>query len=162
MSASAPVEELTPDVPAAPRPSRAASLVRAARPRQWVKNLLVFAAPAAGGVLGHRDVIWSAIGAFVAFCLVSSATYMLNDLVDADADRRHPVKRPRPIAAGPVSGSSSVTGFGAPSGSGSRASSGRPVGAGSSSVRSWDMRPPVLPQLLLLSHDAHASAPPSG
>src|SRR4051812_48137143 len=83
--------------PAAPAPGRAASLVRAARPRQWVKNLLVFAAPAAGGVLGHGDVVWSAIGAFVAFCLVSSATYMLNDLVDAEADRRHPVKRFRPI-----------------------------------------------------------------
>lgn len=103
MSASAPVEELHPPAPAEPRPPLAASLVRAARPRQWVKNVLVFAAPAAGGVLGHGDVVWSAIGAFVAFCLVSSATYMLNDLVDAEADRRHPVKRFRPIAAGLVS-----------------------------------------------------------
>src|SRR3954451_10338718 len=102
MSASAPVEERSPHAPPAPRPSLASSLVRAARPRQWTKNLLVFAAPAAGGVLGHRDVLWSAIGAFVAFCLVSSATYMLNDLADADADRMHPVKRSRPIAAGLV------------------------------------------------------------
>ncbi len=111
MSASAPVEELTPEAPAAPRPSPAAALVRAARPRQWVKNLLVFAAPAAGGVLGHRDVIWSAIGAFVAFCLVSSATYMLNDLVDAEADRMHPVKRFRPIAAGHVSTRAAIGGI---------------------------------------------------
>jgi decaprenyl-phosphate phosphoribosyltransferase len=111
MSASAPVEELTPEAPAAPRPSPAASLVRSARPRQWVKNLLVFAAPAAGGVLGHGDVIWSAIGAFVAFCLVSSATYMLNDLVDAEADRMHPVKRFRPIAAGHVSTRAAIGGI---------------------------------------------------
>jgi decaprenyl-phosphate phosphoribosyltransferase len=111
MSASAPVEELTPEAPAAPRHSPAAALVRAARPRQWVKNLLVFAAPAAGGVLGHGDVIWSAIGAFVAFCLVSSATYMLNDLVDAEADRMHPVKRFRPIAAGHVSTRAAIGGI---------------------------------------------------
>jgi decaprenyl-phosphate phosphoribosyltransferase len=102
MSASAPVEELHPQAPPAPRPSLAASLVRAARPRQWVKNVLVFAAPAAGGVLGHGDVVWSAVGAFVAFCLVSSATYMLNDVVDVEADRMHPVKRHRPVARGAV------------------------------------------------------------
>ena len=75
--------------------------MRAARPRQWVKNVLVFAAPAAGGVLGHSDVLWRCIAAFVAFCLVSSATYILNDLGDVEADRMHPVKRFRPIAAGP-------------------------------------------------------------
>jgi decaprenyl-phosphate phosphoribosyltransferase len=102
MSASAPVEE-RPEAPPAPRPSLAASLVRAARPRQWVKNVLVFAAPAAGGVLGHSDVLWRCIAAFVAFCLVSSATYVLNDLGDVEADRMHPVKRHRPIAAGLVS-----------------------------------------------------------
>jgi decaprenyl-phosphate phosphoribosyltransferase len=112
MSAGAPVEERPVEPLAAPVPGRAASLVRAARPRQWVKNLLVFAAPAAGGVLGHGDVVWSAIGAFVAFCLVSSATYMLNDLVDAEADRRHPVKRFRPIAAGHVSPRAAYTGIG--------------------------------------------------
>jgi decaprenyl-phosphate phosphoribosyltransferase len=103
MSASAPVEARPAEPVPPPPPGRAASLVRAARPRQWVKNLLVFAAPAAGGVLGHSDVIWRALGAFVAFCLVSGATYMLNDLVDADADRMHPVKRHRPIAAGHLS-----------------------------------------------------------
>jgi decaprenyl-phosphate phosphoribosyltransferase len=111
MSAGAPVEELPPEIAEAPRPSRSASLVRAARPRQWVKNLLVFAAPAAGGVLGHSDVIWSALGAFVAFCLVSSATYMLNDIVDAEADRMHPVKRFRPIAAGLVPTRAAVGGI---------------------------------------------------
>jgi decaprenyl-phosphate phosphoribosyltransferase len=63
-------------------------------------------------VLGHADVLWSAVGAFVAFCLVSSATYMLNDLVDADADRLHPVKRHRPIAAGHVSARAAYAGIG--------------------------------------------------
>src|SRR3954471_23962941 len=111
MSASAPVEERPSEAQPAPPPPLAAALLRAARPRQWVKNLLVFAAPAAGGVLGHRDVIWSAIGAFVAFCLVSSATYMLNDLVDAEADRMHPVKRLRPIAAGHVSTRAALAGI---------------------------------------------------
>jgi decaprenyl-phosphate phosphoribosyltransferase len=112
MSASAPVEERPAEPVPAPPPGRTVSLVRSARPRQWVKNLLVFAAPAAGGVLGHSDVIWSALGAFAAFCLVSSATYMLNDLVDADADRLHPVKRHRPIAAGHVSPRAAYAGIG--------------------------------------------------
>jgi decaprenyl-phosphate phosphoribosyltransferase len=75
-------------------------LVKAARPRQWVKNVLVLAAPAAGGVLDEPDVLLRVGLAFVAFCLVSSATYILNDLGDVAADRQHPVKRDRPIAAG--------------------------------------------------------------
>ena len=112
MSASVPVEDRPSEARPAPPPPLAAALVRAARPRQWVKNLLVFAAPAAGGVLGHADVVWSALGAFLAFCLVSSATYMLNDLVDAEADRMHPVKRFRPIAAGHVSPRSAGVGIG--------------------------------------------------
>jgi decaprenyl-phosphate phosphoribosyltransferase len=81
----------------------ARGLVAAARPRQWMKNVLVFAAPAAAGVLGHGDALVRTLLAFVAFCLVSSATYMLNDVVDVEADRRHPVKRHRPVAGGVVS-----------------------------------------------------------
>ena len=75
----------------------------AARPRQWLKNVLVFAAPAAAAVLGHGDVLWRTVLTFVAFCLVSSATYMLNDVVDVEADRVHAVKRHRPVASGAVS-----------------------------------------------------------
>lgn len=75
-------------------------LIRACRPRQWAKNLLVFAVPAAAGELGHWSVLRTALLAFVAFCLVSSSGYLLNDAADAEADRRHPVKRKRPIAAG--------------------------------------------------------------
>jgi decaprenyl-phosphate phosphoribosyltransferase len=93
----------TTSAPPPPRTSTAAALIGAARPRQWSKNVLVLAAPAAAGVLGHGDVIWRALLTFVAFCLVSSATYMLNDLGDVEADRLHPTKRLRPIAAGAVS-----------------------------------------------------------
>lgn len=92
-----------PDVPPSePRPSVARGLVRAARPKQYVKNLLVFAAPAAGGVLSEPGVIGKELAAFAAFCLVSSATYLLNDVGDLESDRAHPTKRDRPIAAGIV------------------------------------------------------------
>ncbi|MGE4424967.1 MAG: decaprenyl-phosphate phosphoribosyltransferase [Solirubrobacteraceae bacterium] len=88
--------------PDGPTGSLAAGLMRAARPKQWIKNVLVFAAPAAGAALNDSDVIVSAILTFVAFCLVSSATYILNDVGDVEADRRHPTKRNRPIASGVV------------------------------------------------------------
>jgi decaprenyl-phosphate phosphoribosyltransferase len=80
----------------------ARGLVAAARPRQWLKNVLVFAAPAAAAVLGHGDALTRTVLTFVAFCLVSSATYMLNDVVDVEADRVHAVKRHRPVASGVV------------------------------------------------------------
>jgi decaprenyl-phosphate phosphoribosyltransferase len=78
------------------------SLVRAMRPRQWGKNLLVYAAPAAAGLLNDVSQWVHATEAFVAFCAASSATYLLNDVADIEADRRHPTKRFRPIAAGVV------------------------------------------------------------
>lgn len=77
-----------------------ASILVTARPRQWVKNLLVFGAPATGGVLLESGALASALLAFGAFCLAASGTYFINDVVDAPADRQHPVKRLRPIAAG--------------------------------------------------------------
>lgn len=76
------------------------ALLRTARPRQWVKNLLVFAAPAAAGVLGHPGPLERAFAAFAIFCLASIGTYFLNDSLDAPADRLHPTKRLRPVAAG--------------------------------------------------------------
>lgn len=75
---------------------------RELRCHQWVKNLLVLAAPAAADALGHTVVAGRAALAFVIFCLLSSAIYVLNDIVDLDEDRRHPVKRNRPIAAGQI------------------------------------------------------------
>ena len=73
------------------------------RPRQWVKNLLVVAAPLAAGALLVDDVGRDTIVAFVAFWLASSATYCLNDVLDAEADATHPTKRRRPIPSGRVS-----------------------------------------------------------
>jgi decaprenyl-phosphate phosphoribosyltransferase len=76
--------------------------VRAARVRQWTKNLLVFGAPAAAGALGRPGVLWRTSLATFAFCLLSSGVYLINDVLDAAEDRRHPVKRHRPIAAGAI------------------------------------------------------------
>ncbi len=93
-------------VPALPEPgpkSPAREWVRALRPRQWTKNVLVFMAPAAAGVLTHGDILLKTLACFGIFCLVASGTYLVNDLIDAEADRLHPKKRLRPIAAGTVS-----------------------------------------------------------
>ena len=77
-------------------------LVRLSRPRQWLKNTLVFVAPAAGGVLLHWNILWHASAAFGIFCLAASGTYFLNDALDVKADRLHPTKRFRPVASGVV------------------------------------------------------------
>ena len=80
------------------------------RPRQWVKNLLVLAAPLAAGDMGEPNVLGATVLAFVSFCLASSATYFVNDCADVEADRLHPRKRLRPIASGalPVRGALAV------------------------------------------------------
>jgi decaprenyl-phosphate phosphoribosyltransferase len=78
-------------------------LLRACRPRQWSKNLLVLAAPCAAGVIDRPLVAAQVAGAFVVLCLVSSATYLVNDVRDREQDRRHPRKRLRPVAAGELS-----------------------------------------------------------
>lgn len=85
------------------RPPLARGLVRTARPLQWLKNLLVFAAPGAAGVLDDGAGMTKAVIAFVACCLASSGLYYWNDALDVESDRRHPVKRFRPIAAGQLS-----------------------------------------------------------
>jgi decaprenyl-phosphate phosphoribosyltransferase len=82
------------------RRSRVPATVRAMRPRQWVKNLLVLAAPLAAGRLFEPAVIKGTALAFVAFCLISAAVYLVNDVRDVAEDRQHPTKRFRPIAAG--------------------------------------------------------------
>ena len=81
------------------RPLAVAAVV-ALRPRQWLKNVLVFAAPLAAGSVFEADVFWPTVGAFIAFCLVSSSTYLINDLRDIKTDQQHPTKRFRPIPAG--------------------------------------------------------------
>lgn len=84
-------------------PATTPALIRAARPKQWVKNLLVLAVPLASGTIGDPGVLAGALLAGLAFCLLSSAVYLVNDSVDVEADRRHPRKRLRPIAAGEIS-----------------------------------------------------------
>lgn len=77
-------------------------LIRAVRPKQWLKNVLVFAAPGAAGVLDQGRELWVTAVVFVAFCLAASSVYIWNDVMDVEADRRHPLKRGRPIASGEV------------------------------------------------------------
>ena len=73
------------------------------RPKQWTKNLLVLAAPLAAGDLGEPGVLGPTVLAFLSFCAASSATYLVNDCADVRADRLHPRKSLRPIAAGQLS-----------------------------------------------------------
>lgn len=83
---------------------KAPAIVRALRPRQWLKNTLVAAAPLAAGVLFFDPNAWlGVIVAFVIFCAASSGVYLINDLLDVEEDRRHPEKRFRPIASGELS-----------------------------------------------------------
>ncbi len=84
-------------------PERGWPLLRACRPRQWLKNAIVLVAPASAGALRDPGVLPALLGACLAFCLMSSATYLVNDVRDREADRRHPRKRLRPVAAGEVS-----------------------------------------------------------
>ncbi|MEU1019371.1 decaprenyl-phosphate phosphoribosyltransferase [Streptomyces sp. NPDC005900] len=94
-----------------PRPHRTArpgplalplGLLKTARPRQWVKNILVVAAPAAAGELFSRQSLTRLSLVFVLFTAAASAVYLINDARDADADRAHPTKCRRPVAAGQV------------------------------------------------------------
>jgi decaprenyl-phosphate phosphoribosyltransferase len=90
----------------APRPNLVAGVIKAMRPRQWVKNILVLAAPlAAWGTNAHydyREMLVQIAIAFVVFSLGASSIYLVNDVRDVEADRQHPTKRFRPIAAGVV------------------------------------------------------------
>ncbi|MCS4535969.1 decaprenyl-phosphate phosphoribosyltransferase [Corynebacterium sp. HS2168-gen11] len=77
-------------------------MIKALRPKQWVKNVLVLAAPMAAGAdaLFEVRILADIAIAFIAFCLAASSIYLINDANDVEADRAHPTKRFRPIAAG--------------------------------------------------------------
>ena len=81
----------------------AVAAVRLLRIRQWLKNTFVLAPLVFAGDLGRTESVINALAAFGSFCLMSSAVYVMNDLLDRDSDRHHPEKRDRPIAAGLVS-----------------------------------------------------------
>ncbi len=98
-----------PGVAAPASPGRSArrlpvgALIRACRPRQWTKNVLVLAAPGAAGILTNPEVPGKLVLTFVSFCALASSTYLFNDLHDRDEDRAHPRRRTRPIASGEIS-----------------------------------------------------------
>ena len=98
--------EETEEVVAGPPTNLVAAVIKAIRPRQWVKNVLVLAAPVAGlgsGIRYDYGQMLTQVGlAFVVFSLAASAVYLVNDVRDVEADREHPTKRFRPIAAGVV------------------------------------------------------------
>lgn len=101
VEAEGPAAAVLPDGPVrGTGPARALPLLQGMRVRQWPKNLLVFVAPAAARVLHHPGPALHALGACAAFTAAAAGTYLLNDVMDADADRRHPEKRRRPVAAG--------------------------------------------------------------
>ena len=103
---SAPTTHPVPDIRTRPV---AAEVIRSLRPHQWTKNLFVFAGLIFGQKLLQADALAAAVLAFAIFCALSSAVYLINDVRDRDADRRHPIKSQRPIAAGRVSVGSALT-----------------------------------------------------
>ena len=77
-------------------------LVKLTRPTQWIKNGFVFMPLVFGGRLFLPYDTFKALGVFIGFCLASSSTYIINDYMDMDRDRIHPLKRDRPLASGAV------------------------------------------------------------
>jgi 4-hydroxybenzoate polyprenyltransferase len=94
---------LTAPVPLTGSRTGPGALVAALRPRQWTKNLLLFAGILFAAELGDAGRWVAAVTAFVAYCAASSAAYLVNDVRDAASDRLHPVKASRPVASGRVS-----------------------------------------------------------
>ncbi len=99
-------DDLNDDVVIKPPGNLFVGVIKAMRPRQWVKNVLVLAAPLSAAGRGHRyeygQLGIQVLVAFVVFSLAASAVYLINDVRDVEADREHPTKRFRPIAAGVV------------------------------------------------------------
>ncbi|CAN5767748.1 decaprenyl-phosphate phosphoribosyltransferase [soil metagenome] len=113
---SATTDSPAPLADARPRTSRPAvrarvrALVTLSRPRQWIKNVLVLAAPVAAGRIGDPQTLTHALVALVTFTLVASGVYWINDALDVATDRLHPVKRLRPVAAGRISVTTALSG----------------------------------------------------
>src|SRR5215213_9486752 len=94
------------DVPARPADdrllTRLTGMVQTIRPHQWVKNVFVLAPVVFAKEVFAPTLLVRAGSAFFVFCLLAGAVYTLNDILDRDADRSHPLKRARPIASGRV------------------------------------------------------------
>ncbi|HEX6943379.1 MAG TPA: decaprenyl-phosphate phosphoribosyltransferase [Gemmatimonadaceae bacterium] len=91
------------------RPNGIRAWIRAARPEQWLKNGFVLSPLVFSGRALLWEAQWHALLAFASFCAVASAVYLMNDVIDADADRLHPRKASRPIAAGLISPSAAMS-----------------------------------------------------
>ena len=97
---------------ASPTPARSGELgawIRALRPEQWLKNGFVLSPLVFSGRALVWDAQWRAVVAFAAFCAVASAVYLMNDVIDRNADRQHPRKASRPLASGIISPGSALT-----------------------------------------------------
>ena len=86
-----------------PRRSPLRAAIKTGRPKEWIKNVFVFAGLLFSGKFNQSHDVFEAFLTFVAFCLISSAGYFVNDLIDVELDRKHPKKRFRPLAAGELS-----------------------------------------------------------
>lgn len=106
------LRRLTPDVSFARETGAARGLLKALRPHQWSKNLLVFVPIVTAGHIDDAHAWLAAALAFVSFCATASAIYVINDLADLAADRAHPRKRRRPFASGAVPLSPAVIALG--------------------------------------------------
>lgn len=79
------------------------AFIRLIRPKQWVKNIFVFTGVIFGEMQNRHELLLLAFFAALSFCLISSAVYIFNDIMDVEQDRKHPVKKLRPIASGEIS-----------------------------------------------------------
>jgi 4-hydroxybenzoate polyprenyltransferase len=91
-----------------PRRSPLRAAIKTGRPKEWIKNVFVFAGLLFSGKFTHGYDVLEAVITFVAFCLISSAGYFVNDLIDVELDRKHPKKKYRPLAAGELSESAAI------------------------------------------------------
>jgi len=92
------------DEPVVPRRSPLRAAIKTGRPKEWIKNVFVFAGLLFSGKFNQSHEVLEALVTFIAFCLISSAGYFVNDLIDVELDRKHPKKRYRPLAARELSG----------------------------------------------------------
>lgn len=105
-----PVEPSQPEMdPVVPRRSPLRAAIKLGRPKEWIKNVFVFAGLLFSGNFNQSHDIFEAFVTFVAFCLISSAGYYVNDLLDVELDRKHPKKRFRPLAAREISERAAMT-----------------------------------------------------
>jgi 4-hydroxybenzoate polyprenyltransferase len=96
-------EQPAADEPVVPRRSPLRAAIKTGRPKEWVKNVFVFAGLLFSGKFNQSHDVFLAVVTFVSFCLISSAGYYVNDLIDVELDRKHPKKKFRPLAAGELS-----------------------------------------------------------